>query len=281
MSLAEILSQLAPDMKRVEYELSRMTAEVGGASGSRDGILSRITSHPFNVPGKRIRPALVLIASRAAGAPRLTLTHIRLAAAVELLHAASLVHDDVIDGADMRRHQVSLNRKYGNRIAVLGGDILYTAFFSQIIGLEGVSAETRISLMSLFLETTRIMCLGEILAQEAGRGDSSLSYADYLEIAKDKTAVLFSACCRSAALVSGADPAAADDLAELGMGFGTLFQIADDLMDNDHCLDPSEDLEAKAAEFRVRTLVLIDRLRAGEHGVMLRGLVDYVTRATA
>ncbi len=283
MSLAEILAPYSREMKRVEDELARLTARVGGASAPArgDGILSRIIAHPFTVPGKRIRPALVLIASRAAGAERLTDAHIRLAAAVELLHAASLVHDDVIDGADMRRHQVSLNKKYGNRTAVLAGDILYTAFFSQIITLDGVPPEARLALLELFLDTTRTMCLGEILAQEADRSPAPIPYAQYLEIAVDKTAVLFSACCRSAAIVSRAGSAEVDALGKLGTAFGTLFQIMDDLMDGDQRLDPSEDLEAGAAEFRETALAMIGRLRPGDHREAFGGLVEYVTAQRA
>jgi geranylgeranyl pyrophosphate synthase len=283
MKLAEILASYSREMTLIEDELARLTAGVGGASAATrgNGVLSGIVAHPFTVPGKRIRPALVLLASRAAGAERLTGAHIRLAAAVELLHAASLVHDDVIDGADTRRHQVSLNKKYGNRTAVLAGDILYTAFFTQIISMDGVTPEARIELLDLFLDTTRTMCLGEILAQETDKSPLPVPYAQYLEIATDKTSALFSACCRSAAIVSGAEPGTADALGELGRAFGTLFQIMDDLMDGDQRLDPSEDLESRAAEFREQALDMIGRLRPGVYKKAFAGLVEYVSAQKA
>ena len=119
----------------------------GALVTTRSGdILTRIVRQPFAVSGKRIRPALVLLAARAAGGrPDGEAPMVSLAAAVELLHAASLVHDDVIDGADSRRHQASLNRLFGNPVAVLAGDLLYTSFFSRLLGLSAVSLETRAS----------------------------------------------------------------------------------------------------------------------------------------
>ena len=102
----------------------------------------------------------------------------------------TLVHDDIIDGAVERRHQVSLNKRYGNRVAVLAGDILYTEFFSLITELP-VPEPIRFRLLSLFLGTTRKMCVGEILAQEAEATGKGLGFAEYLEISEDKTACLF------------------------------------------------------------------------------------------
>jgi octaprenyl-diphosphate synthase len=279
MKLTEILAPVSGEMKRIEEELSRITAQVGNGTvpgSSGDGILGRIVTHPFTIPGKRIRPALVLLSSRTAGASGFTETHIRLAAAVELLHAASLVHDDVIDGAYTRRHQLSLNKRFGNRIAVLAGDILYTGFFSLVTGLDSVSGEIRLALLDLFLDTTRAMCLGEILAQEAYRSAKPIDFDDYMSITRDKTAVLFSACCRSAAMVSGADAGTAAALGELGISFGILFQMADDLQDRDHRLDPSIDLASKTGEYAERTRKLIMSLPPSTYRDALGGLVDFI-----
>jgi geranylgeranyl pyrophosphate synthase len=286
MDLQSIFAPVLPDMERVDRALRGLMAGVGGhVDGAlKEGILPRIISHPFAVPGKRLRPAMVLISARAACAgPRTGCRRtadaageefVGLASAVEVLHAASLVHDDIIDEADSRRNQVSLNRRFGNRVAVLAGDILYTHFFGLIMGLPGVEAEVRIRLLGEFLRTTETMCLGEIIAQEAPPGTLPLS--SYLEITADKTAVLFSACCRTAAILCGAAEPVVDALGEFGMSFGLAFQMVDDLMDGDSRIDPSVDLRGEALTqadgARARTAVLAP----GAYRDALRGMVDFV-----
>jgi geranylgeranyl pyrophosphate synthase len=294
MELGSIFAPVAEEMKCVDEKLRALMHGVVRQAGGRRwkiGILDRIVEHPFAVPGKRIRPALVLLAARATSAsgktdgddlPQL----ITVASAVEVLHAASLVHDDVIDGADARRHQVSLNKRFGNRVAVLAGDILYTHFFSLITGLAGVAPSTRFAVLDLFLETTKAMCMGEILAQEAvaavprGNGGASprgvLSFSDYKEIATDKTAVLFAACCRSAGLLSGATEMEQRRLAEFGLHFGLTFQMADDLVDNDHGLDPSVDLRAATLEYAEKARSQIALFDESPYRASLRDLIDFV-----
>jgi geranylgeranyl pyrophosphate synthase len=286
MELKAIFQPVLPDMERVDVRLRELMAGMGGnvEASMRDGFLSRIITHPFAVPGKRIRPAMVLLCARAAAAGAREGSRraaevsaeefICLAAAVEILHAASLVHDDIIDEADSRRNQVSLNRRFGNRVAVLAGDILYTHFFSLVLDLPNVDAETRVRLLSEFLRTTETMCMGEIIAQEHPSG--SLPLEAYLEITADKTAVLFSACCKTAALLSGAPEAVADALGEFGLTFGLTFQMVDDLMDRDHRLDPSVDLREKALEYADRARARIAVLAPSKYRQGLEALVDFV-----
>jgi len=258
MELARIYAPIAADMVRVGEELSQLMAGVGEGAGAapRGGMLGRIVSHPLVVPGKRLRPALVLLSSCAAGPngaalPALSADpagaeFVSLAVAVEILHAASLVHDDIIDGADSRRNQVSLNRLYGNRVAVLAGDILYTRFFDLVHSLPSTEPAMRLRLLAEFLKTTEAMCMGEIIAQQAPAGP--LPYDVYLEIVTDKTAVLFAACCRTAAILRGAPPDVVTALDDYGLALGLTFQMIDDLMDGDYRLDPSVDLREKARE---------------------------------
>ena len=170
MDLVKTLEPLRADMKAVDEELKALMRLVGSEADprkSRKGILGGIVQHPFAVPGKRIRPAMVVLTYRALGGSADGDSLVSLAAAVEVLHAASLVHDDVIDGAESRRHQVSLNKRFGNRVAVLAGDILYTHFFTLITGMSRIEPRKRFALLDVFLETTKAMCMGEILAQEA------------------------------------------------------------------------------------------------------------------
>ena len=283
MDLARIFEPVRKDMEAVDVELQALMRKVGEQAMARRrglGILDRIVQHPFTVPGKRIRPALVLLSAGAArtagpdGDRHDSL--ISLAAAVEVLHAASLVHDDIIDGADSRRHQVSLNRRFGNRVAVLAGDILYTHFFSLITGLHGIEPAKRFRLLDVFLDTTKAMCMGEILAQEAAAAGTPYTFEEYLEVATDKTAVLFSACCRTAGILYDLEEPQLSCLAEFGLHFGLTFQMADDLVDKDHGLDPRVDLKAATLQYAERARGGIGWLAEGPHRDSLRDLVEYV-----
>ena len=285
MDLARIFEPVRKDMEAVDVELLALMRKVGEQALARRrglGILDRIVQHPFTVPGKRIRPALVLLsagAARAAGSATAGPEHgslISLAAAVEVLHAASLVHDDIIDDADSRRHQVSLNRRFGNRVAVLAGDILYTHFFSLITGLRGIEPEKRFRLLDVFLDTTKAMCMGEILAQEAAAAGRPYTFDEYVEVSTDKTAVLFSACCRTAGILCDLDQAQVDCLADFGLHFGLAFQMADDLVDKDHHLDPRVDLKAATLQYAEQARGGIGWLPQGLHRDSLRDLVEYV-----
>jgi geranylgeranyl pyrophosphate synthase len=279
MDLAVIFAPVAEEMKEVDRELKalmRRVSEQTAAARGRAGILEKIVQHPFAVPGKRIRPALVLLTTHAAAGSPDHGSLIALSSAVEVLHAASLVHDDIIDGAEARRHQVSLNKRFGNRVAVLAGDILYTHFFSLVTGLTRVEPVKRFAILDTFLDTTKAMCAGEILAQEAAASGQPLGFGDYLEIAKDKTAVLFAACFRTAALLCDLPGEQQECLGAIGMDFGMAFQMADDLVDGDHGLGPEVDLKAEVLGRAERTRGGISTLAPGRHRDSLRDLVDYV-----
>ncbi len=284
MELASIFAPVAAEMAAVEVELQALMRQVVSQTTAARGkahILERIVQHPFAVPGKRIRPALVLLTAHAlsaengAAAPHQE-SLVALAGAVEILHAASLVHDDIIDDAESRRHQVSLNKRFGNRVAVLAGDILYTYFFSAITGLSRVGYATRFSVMDIFLDTTRAMCAGEILAQEVAAARRPLAFEEYMEIAKDKTAMLFCACFKTAALLCDAPEPRQRCLGEAGLSFGLAFQMADDLVDKDHGLDDSVDLKAATLASAEKARAGIGELAPSPHRDSLRDLVDYV-----
>ncbi len=309
MDLARIFAPVAEELKSVDAGLRALMKQVasqtsgaaspsaplsgvppkGGVGGvfarGKAHILEGIVQHPFAVPGKKIRPALVLLTAHAVqsapgGHAPDQESLIALAGAVEILHAASLVHDDIIDNADSRRNQVSLNRKFGNRVAVLAGDILYTHFFSVITGMTRLPHTERFALLDIFLDTTKAMCMGEIIAQEVAAAHRPLSLSEYIEIATDKTAVLFAACCRTAALLCGVPPAQQDCMGQLGLDFGLAFQMADDLVDKDHGLDEKIDLPATTAAHATRARELIGTLSAGPHRDSLRDLVEYVISPT-
>jgi octaprenyl-diphosphate synthase len=288
VDISKALEPIAAEMAAAEAELGAVAARIASSDGARPaplGILDQISRHPFAVPGKRLRPALVLLSYRAA-ADRATRGRsakeaaVGLAAAVEILHSASLVHDDIIDGAEERRHQVSLNKRFGDRVAVLAGDILYTEFFSLVAGLPLVPAlGSRI--LSLFLSATKKMCVGEILAQEARSSDGAaaaagkvLGFEEYLEISEYKTASLFAACCEGGALVGGAGEEETGALGEFGLLFGLTFQMLDDLADRDHALDPGIDLRARTEEYATRTKAAAAALGPAAAGIS--ELLEYV-----
>jgi geranylgeranyl pyrophosphate synthase len=284
MELGTVFAPVGREMAAVDRQLQALMREVGtqtAAARGKAGILERIVQHPFAVPGKRIRPALVLLTAHAVeaggqGAIPDADSLITLAGAVEILHAASLVHDDIIDNAESRRHQVSLNKRFGNRVAVLAGDILYTNFFSSITGLKKLDQGKRFQILDIFLNTTKAMCMGEIIAQEVAAAGRPLGVAEYVEIATDKTAVLFAACCKTAAVLCDAPESLQRCLGEMGLNFGLAFQMADDLVDKDHGLDAGVDLERMTLSYAQKARDGLSELPGGDHRDSLRDLVEYV-----
>ena len=172
--------------------------------------------------GKMIRPALVLLSGKAVG--QITDIHIRIAAIVEMLHNATLLHDDVLDRAKRRRGKVAANKLWGNATAVLTGDLLLSNVFTCCAKLG------RPRIVTILAEVTKKICLGEML-QNAQRQNFDLTEAEYIDIITAKTAVLFSTCCRLGALACNADDNETKALAEFGLNTGIAFQINDDLLD--------------------------------------------------
>ena len=187
--------------------------------------------------GKLLRPALVLFSGRAVQAGSGARTPpdsplVAMAVAAELVHAASLIHDDIIDHAVMRRSHAALYREFGTSIAVLVGDVLYAQFFTLLAQLPLPDVQ-RLRLVQMFCAVTKSMSQGEIFQHGIKRYDLEVTVDDYLAIIRSKTAALMSACCAAGALVAGgAEPqvAAAE---EFGLQFGLAFQLMDDQMDQD------------------------------------------------
>lgn len=172
--------------------------------------------------GKRLRPALVLLASRLCGYSGLSA--IQLGAVVEIIHTATLVHDDVIDQADKRRGRPSTNSRWGNQVSVLAGDWLYMQSFQ--IALR----ERNFQILDLLIQLTQMMVEGELLQLEKlGRMD--ISEEEYLDLVHRKTAFLFEASMRLGAVLAGQNSAGEHDVGEYGRNLGTAFQLVDDLLD--------------------------------------------------
>jgi octaprenyl-diphosphate synthase len=172
--------------------------------------------------GKRLRPALLLLSAKLIGDGGESA--IRLGAVVEIIHSATLVHDDVIDVAETRRGRPSTNVRWGNHISVLAGDWLYMQAFQMAL------RERSFRILDLLIGLTQMMVEGELLQLERiGRID--LSEADCMELVDRKTACLFSVCARLGALSAGADSATEERLGEYAWNLGMAFQLVDDVLD--------------------------------------------------
>lgn len=206
------------DLVQVEQELSRQSA-------SAFQPVSEITSYLLGGGGKRLRPALLLLChGYAAGRREHRRSAIKLAAVVELLHSATLIHDDVIDSADTRRGRPSANARWGNHRSVLAGDWLYMQSFQ--IALE----ERNFHVLDILIDLTQKMVDGELI-QLAKIGRIDVTEEDALKLATHKTACLFSGCARLGAVLGGFDEMHEEALADYGRYAGLAFQLVDDLLD--------------------------------------------------
>ncbi|MGQ3685843.1 MAG: polyprenyl synthetase family protein [Candidatus Loosdrechtia sp.] len=184
--------------------------------------LAEIISHISKYKGKRLRPALVLLSGKCVG--EILPQHIDLAVVVEMVHTATLVHDDIIDEATMRRHVESVNSKWGREISILFGDYLFSRGFTILSALDSQVATLLLS------QTVNIMSEGEII-QLQRRYDIGLNEKDYFDIIERKTASLCAASCRLGATFAGANRKVADLLFNYGLKTGIAFQIVDDCLD--------------------------------------------------
>ncbi|MGI8744118.1 MAG: polyprenyl synthetase family protein [Bryobacteraceae bacterium] len=211
----EILDLVQKDLERVEREIDLESIASVEA-------VTTIGRYLHAGGGKRLRPILVLLASRLVG--DVNDSSIRMAAVVEMIHAATLVHDDVIDIAETRRGRPSTNAIWGNHTCVLAGDWLYMQAFQ--IALR----ERNFRVLDVLIGLTQTMVEGELIQLERlGRID--ISEADYMELVDRKTASLFSACARMGAMMGGAGERTEAQLDEFAWNLGIAFQLVDDVLD--------------------------------------------------
>ena len=187
-----------------------------------DPAIEGYVAYACNSRGKRIRPALALLAGGATG--RVTSAHVDLAVVMELIHLATLVHDDIIDGAELRRSQPTANAKWGNSLSVLLGDVLFAHALRLATSLHDNDLSRRIA------EAASDVCSGEIL-QTQRRFDLNLNTGDYFHIIELKTAALFAASAELGAYLSKADPDTIATMRAYGHKLGTAYQIYDDCLD--------------------------------------------------
>lgn len=208
----------------IRDDLALVEAEFERQANSNIQVINYLGSYLLETKGKRVRPALLILSAFAAGGCDDKPGLIRLATVMEMLHTATLVHDDIIDNADLRRNRPSLNAKFGNQTAVLMGDWLYMSAF------ETALMQRSLEVLDILTRLTRMMTEGEIM-QLTLIGDATISEEQYFDVLKRKTAYLFSGCCEIGALLAGANEEQQTALRDFGMNLGIAFQLADDLLD--------------------------------------------------
>ena len=216
-STAAALSLIADDMRAMDMVIAqRLTSDVP--------LVSQVAQYIIAAGGKRLRPALLLLTCGAlgySGEQRLNM-----AAVVEFIHTATLLHDDVVDESTLRRGRMTANEAFGNPASVLVGDFLYSRAFQMMVDAKDMR------IMQTLAEATNVIAEGEVL-QLMNMHDASLSEAGYLLVIRSKTAKLFEASARLAALLAKSSPAIEKSCADYGQALGTAFQVIDDVLDYD------------------------------------------------
>ena len=240
--------QIAEDMRAVDVVIrERLHSEVV--------MVRQVAEYIISAGGKRMRPALVLLAARACGYQGTS--HHELAAVVEFIHTATLLHDDVVDESSLRRGRETANAVFGNAASVLVGDFLYSRAFQMMVSVGSMR------IMEVLADATNVIAEGEVL-QLMNCRNADISVDEYLRVIRYKTAKLFEAAGRLGAIISGANQQTEDALASYGMHLGTAFQLIDDVLDySGQEADTGKHLGDDLAEGKP-TLPLIHVMTTGE-----------------
>lgn len=215
MEIQEIRDLIAEDMEAVNQTiLSRLSSDVV--------LINQIGHYIVNSGGKRLRPMIVLLAARACGYAGQQ--HIDLAAIIEFIHTATLLHDDVVDASEMRRNRQTANAVWGNAASVLVGDFLYSRSFEMMTALQ------RMVVMEILAQATNRIAEGEVL-QLLNCHDPDTDQVRYLEVIQRKTATLFAAGAQLGAEIADMPRSQCQALAEYGLNLGIAFQLVDDALD--------------------------------------------------
>ena len=214
---ANVLSLVAADMNEVDAVIARRL-------DSGVPLVGEVSRYIISSGGKRLRPALLLLVCGALGYDRRQ--RFNLAAVVEFIHTATLLHDDVVDASTLRRGRATANESFGNPASVLVGDFLYSRAFQMMLD----AGQMRV--MEILADATNVIAEGEVL-QLMNMHDASLNEAGYLRVIRSKTAKLFEASARLGAVLAGAAPEVEQACADYGQALGTAFQVIDDVLDYD------------------------------------------------
>lgn len=267
MSLELIQSSITEDMRAVD-------AVIRKSLHSEVVLINQVADYIINSGGKRLRPALVLLSAGVFG--KIETRHHELAAVVEFIHTATLLHDDVVDESALRRGRATANTLFGNAASVLVGDFVYSRAFQMMVGVQNMRV------MDILAEATNIIAEGEVL-QLLNINDADISDDDYLRVIHYKTAKLFEAATRLGAVICQASTEDENAMAEYGMRLGTAFQLIDDVLDlSGNSEDIGKNLGDDIAEGKP-TLPLLFAMRHGDakqsqlirHAIEQGGLEDF------
>jgi octaprenyl-diphosphate synthase len=207
---------------RLQDELARVDAVIGETTAGSFDLIVKMTHYLVSAGGKRLRPILTILCSQIFGYQGER--HIRLAAAVEFIHSATLLHDDVVDSSDLRRGKPTANHVWGNQASVLVGDFLLSQAFQLMV------ADGSLAVLALLSRTSAIIAEGEI-KQLSFLRDPTLTVEQYESIIQAKTAQLFAASCQMGALITHQSAEMVQAMECFGMNLGIAFQMADDMLD--------------------------------------------------
>jgi octaprenyl-diphosphate synthase len=213
----DALALAAQDMRQVDVVIAdRLTSSVP--------LVGQVAHYIVSAGGKRLRPVLLLLICGALGCD--AQQRFNLAAVVEFIHTATLLHDDVVDESALRRGRATANQTFGNPASVLVGDFLYSRAFQMMVDADSMRV------MQILADATNVIAEGEV-QQLVNMHDATLRQEDYLNVIRCKTAKLFEASCRVGAVLAGSSPDIEAACAEYGISLGTAFQIIDDVLDYD------------------------------------------------
>jgi octaprenyl-diphosphate synthase len=215
LTIKEIWEHYSVDLKAAEDRMQEVLGTVAPA-------INAVGNHIFSAGGKRVRPFLAILSSRLFGKSGDEVS--TLASSVEFIHAASLIHDDVVDDAELRRGKPSAHSLWGNQVVVLVGDFLY----ANALRLANLLQKQPV--MDALCTATAKMSEGELI-QLSKKGDPSITEEEYMKIIQGKTAILMYAACKGGAVIGGGTDEEINALSKFGLNFGFAFQIADDILD--------------------------------------------------
>jgi len=260
LSVKQLFAPIAADMQAVDAVIrNRLYSDVV--------LIRQVAEYIIHSGGKRLRPALVLFTAGAMGYKGTQ--HHELAAVVEFIHTATLLHDDVVDESDLRRGNKTANAMFGNAASVLVGDFLYSRAFQMMVGVDNMRV------MRVLADATNVIAEGEVL-QLLNCHNADVVIDDYLRVIRYKTAKLFEAASRLGGILGGADEELENRLAAFGMHLGTAFQLIDDVLDySADEVDTGKHLGDDLAEGKP-TLPLIHVMQHGtpEQAALVRGAIE-------
>lgn len=210
--------------KLIKGDMDKVNSLIQHSLYSEVVLINQVSQYIINSGGKRLRPILVLLSANAFSYNNREDKHITLAAVVEFIHTATLLHDDVVDESELRRGKDTANELWGNAASVLVGDFLYSRAFEMMVGVGSMKV------MEILSHSTNTIAEGEVL-QLLNCNDASTTEERYLEVIHFKTAKLFESASQLGAVVAGQDKAIEQAMARFGMHLGTAFQLIDDVLD--------------------------------------------------